>query len=447
LLNRDWSERCLRNCKIVSLRQIITALLEKDPLPKDFDQVAFDYVVIKEADLTNLVIPFKLHFQRVFFLDGLHLIGSSFDMLTVSGYNRGILSLTETKRQPSIAFQDLHVDEIRVGEGEGLDNFSVSTSTMGRLTISNTTIKRRIDLHDSVDILDGLWLKDLSVGDGISLRRCTVGETYFRIHNVNCSGNIEIEVSDLQAPLSTRDSSCVKLSLNESKCSGRLDFRNLSFQEIDVANTIVTGQLLFDLEQLRRSKDSRHRLFKLTLRGWDILPRLSLQNTSTLREPITIAEQLITLRENFLKNPTAEQQERYCAYHLMDTTWGQPHPSWLDKFTRWVSKWCFGYLLLPWRILRTMVALIMLFTLFYIVLIECDCGNLVFSDGKLVFQDGVLRGIGRCLYFSVVTFSTLGYGDIHPVSWLKAVATTEAFTGLVVAAIFAVSLARRLFRW
>ena len=169
---------------------------------------------------------------------------------------------------------------------------------------------------------------------------------------------MEIEVCNLQAPLSTRVSSCMKLSLNESKCSGRLDFRNLSFQEIDVANTTVTGQLLFNLEQLQLGEHSRHRSFRLTPRGWDIPPRLSPQHTNTLREPITVAEQLIVLHKNFLKDPTAEQQERYCAYHLMNATWGQPHPSGLDRFTRWVSKWGFGYLLLPWRILRTMVGLI-----------------------------------------------------------------------------------------
>lgn len=446
-LSKNKFERHIDGFEIHSLRQIVTALLETDSLPQDFDEVFFKDVVIEEADLTELVIPFKLHFLNAYFLDGLHLNHSSFTMLTVSGYVGDTLSLSETKGQPTVSLGNLQADQIYVYGGEGLDSFEVSNSTIGRLTVSTTTIKRDISLHDSVDILDGLWLADLSVGHGINLWRCTIREAYFRIHNVSCVCNMEIEVCNLQAPLSTRVSSCMKLSLNESKCSGRLDFRNLSFQEIDVANTTVTGQLLFNLEQLQLGEHSRHRLFRLTPRGWDIPPRLSPQHTNTLREPITVAEQLIVLHKNFLKDPTAEQQERYCAYHLMNATWGQPHPSGLDRFTRWVSKWGFGYLLLPWRILRTMVGLIMLFTLFYVILIAYDCGNLAFSGGKHVFQDGVLCGVGRCLYFSVVTFSTLGYGDIHPVSWLKPVATIEALTGLVVTAVFAVSWARRLFRW
>jgi len=33
------------------------------------------------------------------------------------------------------------------------------------------------------------------------------------------------------------------------------------------------------------------------------------------------------------------------------------------------------------------------------------------------------------LYFSTVTFTTLGYGDMSPMGWLRAVALIEAFFG------------------
>ena len=36
------------------------------------------------------------------------------------------------------------------------------------------------------------------------------------------------------------------------------------------------------------------------------------------------------------------------------------------------------------------------------------------------------------LYFSIVTISSLGYGDIHPVSYSKAIACTEVILGLVI---------------
>lgn len=35
------------------------------------------------------------------------------------------------------------------------------------------------------------------------------------------------------------------------------------------------------------------------------------------------------------------------------------------------------------------------------------------------------------LYFSVVTFTTLGYGDLSPIGWLRTVALLEAFLGAI----------------
>jgi hypothetical protein len=445
LKSRNWSARVIKNRHITCLRQIITPLLESDSLPQDFDQVVFENVVIEQGDLTELEIPFKLYFSNAFFLGGLHLNQSRFTHLDVSGYIGYALSLTETKGQPIVNLANLQADQIYVYEGEGLDCFDISTSTIGRLTLASTTIKRHITLHDNVDILDGLWLENLSIEQEVNLRRCAV-QTFFRIHNVSCSGNIQLVVCDLNAPLSTRSSSCTKLSLSESNCSRRLDFRNLSFQELDVSNATTTGQLLFNLNQLQRKKDSVVPTLMQPSK-WDIPPCLSPQRSYTLNEPVSIAEQLILLRENFQQIPTTVQQEQYCAYQLMDEVWKLHHPSALSHIPRWFAKWAFGFLLLPMRILRTMAILIGLYTFFYSTCIIFCLGNLVFSDGQSIFHDGVLSGLYRTLYFSVVTFSTLGYGDIYPVGFLKALAATEAFIGLVVTAIFAVSLARKLFRW
>lgn len=445
LKNKNWSARVIRNRHIKSVRQIITPLLETDSLPQDFDQVVFENVIIEQGDLTDLEIPFILYFVNTFFLGGLDLKGSRLKRLDVSGYIGYGLNLAETKGQPIINLNNLQADQVRVYEGDGLDCFGISTSTISSLTLASTTIKRHITLHNNVNILDGLWLDDLSIEQEVNLIQCAV-HNFFRIHNVRCSGNIQLVVCDLNAPLSTRSSSCTKLSLNESTCSGRLDFRNLSFQELDVSNTIITGQLLFNLNQLQRKKDSAVPTLKQP-RKWDVPPCLSPQRSYTLGEQVPVAEQLILLRENFQQIPTTEQQEKYCAYQLMDEVWRSHRRSALSNIPRWVAKWGFGYLLLPRRIVITMAILIGLFTFFYSTCIIFCIGNLVFSDGQSIFHEGVLSGLYRTLYFSVVTFSTLGYGDIYPVGFLKAFAATEAFIGLVVTAIFAVSLARKLFRW
>ncbi len=51
-----------------------------------------------------------------------------------------------------------------------------------------------------------------------------------------------------------------------------------------------------------------------------------------------------------------------------------------------------------------------------------------------------------CLYFSVVTFTTLGYGDISPQGWSRPIAAFEAFVGSFTMALFVVVFVKKMTR-
>lgn len=51
-----------------------------------------------------------------------------------------------------------------------------------------------------------------------------------------------------------------------------------------------------------------------------------------------------------------------------------------------------------------------------------------------------------CFYYSVVTFTTLGYGDFTPMGWSRAVAASEAFTGAFSMALFIFVFVRKMTR-
>ena len=51
-----------------------------------------------------------------------------------------------------------------------------------------------------------------------------------------------------------------------------------------------------------------------------------------------------------------------------------------------------------------------------------------------------------CIYFSVVTFTTLGYGDLTPLGWSRIVAAVEAFTGSFSLALFVVLFVKKMTR-
>lgn len=55
-------------------------------------------------------------------------------------------------------------------------------------------------------------------------------------------------------------------------------------------------------------------------------------------------------------------------------------------------------------------------------------------------------GIAECLHFSVVTFTTLGYGDLVPETSFRWLADVEALTGAALMAVFVVSLTRKYIR-
>jgi hypothetical protein len=54
--------------------------------------------------------------------------------------------------------------------------------------------------------------------------------------------------------------------------------------------------------------------------------------------------------------------------------------------------------------------------------------------------------VATALYFSAVTFTTVGYGDWHPVGWARMFAAAEALSGITIMSAFTVILVRKIIR-
>ena len=72
---------------------------------------------------------------------------------------------------------------------------------------------------------------------------------------------------------------------------------------------------------------------------------------------------------------------------------------------------------------------------------------LIYSQLTLIGPDGPIHhDLPNSIYFSVVTFTSLGYGDIRPVGWAKFFAGTEALLGIFLISLFVFVFCRRMFR-
>ncbi len=104
----------------------------------------------------------------------------------------------------------------------------------------------------------------------------------------------------------------------------------------------------------------------------------------------------------------------------------------------------FGYGERPWRVARAAVVVILGMALAY-----QPYSGLLLSWGGLSV---LLERLGKALYFSAVSFTSLGYGDwvkvgdIAPVGWTRYLGVVESFLGVFLIALFLVTFTRKTVR-
>ena len=140
-----------------------------------------------------------------------------------------------------------------------------------------------------------------------------------------------------------------------------------------------------------------------------------------------------------------------------------PIIKWIKKgyFKKWIvsafSNMIYGYGEKPWNVILSAGALIILFAYFF-TLIGIGNPEIIELHGKIhpipgtdmrLTSEGVLQNVkvmqfSNCLYFSLITFTTLGYGDFRPLEgWGRILAGSEAFIGGFMMALFVYTFARR----
>lgn len=122
-----------------------------------------------------------------------------------------------------------------------------------------------------------------------------------------------------------------------------------------------------------------------------------------------------------------------------------------------------GYGEIPFNVIFTSLFIIFMFSFFYLFggiefvgssvlkespnLIEYNLSlNFVDIQWAISNIDMIYEDFLVCLYTSIITFTTLGYGDIHPIGWSRLFASVEAGLGIIMTALFIFVFTRKMLR-
>jgi hypothetical protein len=110
------------------------------------------------------------------------------------------------------------------------------------------------------------------------------------------------------------------------------------------------------------------------------------------------------------------------SYYVLENEFLRSKLTGFDLFTKSLSFYYWEYGSKPHRIIYCSIFMILFFSLIY--WLNSDLISINTASGECF-------NFANSLYFSTITFTTLGYGDYSPQSWLKILAAIESFLGVI----------------
>lgn len=132
---------------------------------------------------------------------------------------------------------------------------------------------------------------------------------------------------------------------------------------------------------------------------------------------------------------TFTQMPGKCSPQFPLVSWRERIAIFLNWFFGSLNRMIWGYGEIPFRTLGIAFSIILLSALCYHV------------SGS-VLAGGFVRKIDlfESFYLSIITYTTVGYGDYLPMGWVRGIAAIEALSGIFLTPLFLIALTRRYLR-
>lgn len=424
---------------------------------------SFEKCEFKDGDVNFRTVQFgegKVDFTRCIF-------GKGQVNFTNTKFNKGNVSFTGSDfNNGKVNFKLAEFDEGNIdfhfcqfGKGDiifertkfrdGNLDFRAVNFGAGRIVFNRTEIGNGDMIFEASEMNEGT----------ITFRYAVFGNGVFNFDTAiyNNSELIIDEVDFGQGKVSFKRSQFKKMVFRSCQMNNYFDLRVEKCGELDLSDTIVKD--ILDL----RAYEFEIKIDKLDLTGIRLLGRIYIdwkeaqlkkliyQQDTSLRNK---SEQFRVLKENFHTiGMYQEEDDAYVEFKRSEAKadlkeaigrnknnkfWAYPN-YWL----KWLIFDKMGlYATNPVRVLISMFVTYLLFVILYIILNLTGMGDIIYGIG----DEHILSIVTKCMYFSGITFLTIGYGDFYPVGIDRIWAGIEGFIGLFMMSYFTVAFVRKILR-
>jgi hypothetical protein len=325
---------------------------------------------------------------------------------------------------------------------------------------------RRIDFNDGDVSFEGV---EFGVGK-VSFRSTRFGHGEKSFEQADfAQGGAQFDLCDFgSGSVSFNKAKVDEISFNNCALNCYIDLRFGQCRSVDLSNTIVRD--ILDLKPADEVVDIK--VFNIS--GMRILGRIFIDwrgnNVSGLiyeQKETTLfqkSEQFRILKENFRNNGQYEDEDaaylefKRCESRaiLEDAKKKGPMLALLGYvnyyFQRYVFDFIGRYATDPVRVLANMVIAFLVFSVIFFVFSEWmpHIGHVVAGGTETLSlndpKSSILQSFGNSLYYSGITFMTIGYGDYFAWGLMKPVAVFEGFSGVFLMSYFTVAFVRKILR-
>lgn len=440
-----------------------------------------DEVIFSQARFTNGTVNFtnaafnakRVQFNNLVFGEGIK------DFQYVR-FNCSNLSFENTNfGNGDVNFLNVHFDAGNIGFkealfGNGKVDFHYSTFGKGNLNFERTDFGNgRVDFR-KVEFNSGKVNFNRAVfGDGdVSFEETELSNSKMTCKKTNFgNGNLLFELaefgsSDLlldqavfgEGNVSFQQSSFHKLSVISCHLNHHIDFRVLACDFLDLSDTIVRDILDFT------PYEHKVQITLLKITGMRLLGQIHIDwYENNLRELIANqkdtnffekAEQFRTLKENFgrvghysFEDLAYIEFKRYEQRSVLKSALEKSRISALWQYPLFGFKTVIFdkmglYATSPMRVFTSLLLVYVFFSLLHLIspLFFNTSISCIDADSSISYR------MVTTFYYSLITFTTVGYGDCSPVGFLRIVAAIEGFFGPFMMSYFTVAFARKILR-